>query len=109
MITEVYYIPRLRRNIVSLGQHDEIGCKIIMEDGILSILDCDRVLLAKVQWSENRLLPAESTFDRTSLSIDKRIKRSMALPYKVWTSKFSLAAKFVSIEYGRWYTENSES
>lgn len=55
LLTNVYYIPRLRSNIVSLGQLDEIGCRITVGDGNLSIFDRDRVLLAKVQRSNGRL------------------------------------------------------
>lgn len=55
MLTHVYYIPRLKSNIVSFGQLDEIGCKITVEGGNLSIFDRDRKLLAKVQRSSDRL------------------------------------------------------
>lgn len=54
-LTEVYYIPQLRNNILSLGQLDENGCKIIIEDENLIIFDCERKTLAKVQRSRNRL------------------------------------------------------
>lgn len=37
LLTEVYYIPRLRSNIISLGQLEEGGCKIVIEEGKLSI------------------------------------------------------------------------
>lgn len=55
MLTEVYYIPRLCSNIVSLGQLDESGCKIVIEDGELCILNRERLLLAWIQRSRNRL------------------------------------------------------
>jgi len=48
-LTNVYYIPQLRSSIVSLGQLDEHGCEIRIEDGVLSILDQERRLLAKVR------------------------------------------------------------
>jgi hypothetical protein len=31
----VYYIPKLRENIISLGQLDEGGCTIIIKQGVL--------------------------------------------------------------------------
>lgn len=55
MLTEVYYIPQLRSNILSLGQLDENGCKIVVEDGNLTIFDCERRLLAEVLRYGNRL------------------------------------------------------
>jgi transposase InsO family protein len=54
-LTDVYYIPRLRSSIVSLGQLDEHGCKIKIEDGVLDIRDPEHRLLAKVRRTRNRL------------------------------------------------------
>ncbi|KAJ0970052.1 hypothetical protein J5N97_022929 [Dioscorea zingiberensis] len=38
-LTDVYYIPRLRSNIVSLGQLEENGCRVVLEDDYLRIFD----------------------------------------------------------------------
>jgi hypothetical protein len=54
-LTDVYYIPRLRSSIISLGQLDEHGCKIKIEDGVLFIRDREHRLLAKVRRTGNRL------------------------------------------------------
>lgn len=54
-LTDVYYIPKLRSNIISLGQLEEYGCKVILEDGYLQIFDQGRKLLVKVPRGENRL------------------------------------------------------
>lgn len=35
VLTDVYFIPKLRSNIVSLGQLEEGGCKIVIEEGVL--------------------------------------------------------------------------
>jgi hypothetical protein len=32
-ITGVYYIPRMNTHIISLGQFDENGCQVLIEDG----------------------------------------------------------------------------
>ncbi|KAK1678189.1 hypothetical protein QYE76_039037 [Lolium multiflorum] len=63
VLTEVYLIPRLRSNIINIGQLDEIGCKTVVEDGEMCIFDPERLLLAKVRRSSNRLykLPLEIT------------------------------------------------
>ena len=37
ILTNIYFIPRLRSNIISLGQLDENGCKIAIEDGVMTI------------------------------------------------------------------------
>jgi hypothetical protein len=54
-LTDVYYIPRLRSSIISLGQLDEHGCKIKIEDEVLHIRDQERRLLANVRRTSNRL------------------------------------------------------
>jgi hypothetical protein len=36
-LTDVYFIPQLKANIVSLGQLEEGGCRIYIEDGFLKI------------------------------------------------------------------------
>jgi transposase InsO family protein len=55
VLGDVYYIPSLKSNIVSLGQLDENGCKITIEDGVMSILDRPRKVLARVHRTGNRL------------------------------------------------------
>ena len=54
-LTDVYYIPKLTSNIISLGQLEENGCKVSLEDGNLKVLDKNRRLIIRVQRSKNRL------------------------------------------------------
>jgi hypothetical protein len=54
-LTDVYYIPRLKTSIVSLGQIDENGCPSLIRDGYMSVWDRRNHLLAKVPRSPNRL------------------------------------------------------
>ncbi|WVZ63778.1 LOW QUALITY PROTEIN: hypothetical protein U9M48_013384 [Paspalum notatum var. saurae] len=51
----VYYIPALRNSIISLGQLDENGSRVVIESGVLRIWDHHRRLLAKVTRGTNRL------------------------------------------------------
>jgi hypothetical protein len=39
VLTEVYYIPSLRCNIVSLGQLEEGGCRVEIDKGILKVFE----------------------------------------------------------------------
>jgi transposase InsO family protein len=55
----VYYIPRLRNNIISLGQLDEFGCQVKIEGGTCLIRDDKRRLLAKVSRGRSRLYIAD--------------------------------------------------
>nr|GEY96030.1 zinc finger, CCHC-type [Tanacetum cinerariifolium] len=47
IVSNVYYIPNLKRNILSLGQLTEIGCKIIMDGNKLTLYDKNKKLLIK--------------------------------------------------------------
>jgi hypothetical protein len=55
VIHGIYYIPALCNSIMSLGQLDEGGSKVEIEDGVLSIWDWRCHLLVKVWHGANRL------------------------------------------------------
>lgn len=55
LLTDVYYIPDLRSNILSLGQATEQGCDVRMKDNYLTLRDPNGRLLVKVLRSANRL------------------------------------------------------
>nr|GEX10872.1 zinc finger, CCHC-type [Tanacetum cinerariifolium] len=55
VIPNVYYIPELKSNILSLGQLTKNGCKIIMQNNILLLYGQDQKLLMRVERSRNRL------------------------------------------------------
>ncbi|KAI3800975.1 hypothetical protein L1987_29075 [Smallanthus sonchifolius] len=55
LLTNVYFIPKLRSNILSLGQATENGCEIRMKDEFLWFYGSDGKLLMKVLRSPNRL------------------------------------------------------
>ena len=55
-MSDVYFIPKLRSNLISLGQLTEIGHKIEMDDDYIEVIDKNRNrLIMKVQMSANRL------------------------------------------------------
>ena len=55
ILDDVYYIPELKSNIISLGQATEAGCDVRMRDDYLTLKDKDGKLLAKAKRSRNRL------------------------------------------------------
>lgn len=55
VFNEVYYIPDLCNNIISLGQLSEIGNKIVLKGVFLWVYDGQGKLIMKVKRSENRL------------------------------------------------------
>nr|GEV77255.1 zinc finger, CCHC-type [Tanacetum cinerariifolium] len=58
IISHVYYIPDLKRNLLSLGQFIEISCKVVMEDDELRLYDMDNKIFMKVTRQRNRLYKA---------------------------------------------------
>ncbi|XP_022040903.1 uncharacterized protein LOC110943462 [Helianthus annuus] len=55
LLTDVYYIPSLQSNIISLGQATEGGCDIHMKRDLLTIHDDTGKLMMKVTRTKNRL------------------------------------------------------
>jgi hypothetical protein len=64
-LTGVYYIPRLKANIVSLGQMEEAGYKIILESGFLKLWNHAGTLAAKVKRGASRLYVLHLDVDRS--------------------------------------------
>ncbi|XP_074322818.1 uncharacterized protein LOC141659791 [Apium graveolens] len=55
VLSEVYFIPSLCNNIISLGQLAEEGCKVVLHGDLLWVNGKDGRLLVKVKHSRNRL------------------------------------------------------
>ena len=55
ILSDVYYIPDLKSNIISLGQATEAGCDVRMRDEHLTLRDKDGKLITKAKRSPNRL------------------------------------------------------
>jgi transposase InsO family protein len=60
----VYYIPRLKANIVSIGQMEEAGYKIVLESGFLKLWNRAGTLAAKVKRGASRLYVLHLDMDR---------------------------------------------
>ena len=74
VLTDVYFIPRLKSSIISLGQLEERGCKVVIEDGMRLVFDHQRALLARVKRSRNGLY---------ILNLDRADCKNMRCPH-VW-------------------------
>jgi len=55
VLTDVYYISKLKSNIVSLSQLEELGCEISMKNGKMSVFDLEGTLLISAPRTMNRL------------------------------------------------------
>jgi hypothetical protein len=51
----VFFIPKLRNSIISIGQLDETGLRLLIEEGVLQVWDQQRCLIARVERSANCL------------------------------------------------------
>ncbi|XP_010412760.1 PREDICTED: uncharacterized protein LOC104699114 [Camelina sativa] len=65
-LKEIYYIPDLKHNIISLGQATENGCEVKMKGNKLTLSDSHEQLLVQVVRSPNRLYktPLEISFQK---------------------------------------------
>jgi hypothetical protein len=54
-LAKVYWMPKLKSSIVSIGQLDELGFPTHVEHGFMTVRDQDRLLIAKVPRTRNRL------------------------------------------------------
>jgi hypothetical protein len=60
VLSDVYYIPKLRANLISLGQLTEIGYRIILDDDVITVSEKNpHRLIMNVQRSGNRLYKIE--------------------------------------------------
>lgn len=55
LLHDVYYLPNLKSNIISLGQATEAGCDVRMREDYLTLHDKKGNLIAKAKRSPNRL------------------------------------------------------
>jgi transposase InsO family protein len=55
VLTNVYYIPKLKSNIISLGQLEETGCDVRLWNGRLTVVDPEGTLVMSAPRTRNRL------------------------------------------------------
>lgn len=55
VLTDVFYIPKLKSNIISLGQLEERGFEVSLKNGRLKVLDSEGTLLISAPRTGNRL------------------------------------------------------
>lgn len=60
MLYDVYFIPKLRSNLVSLGQLTEIGHIVVMDDDLIEVVEkSPERMIMRVQRTANRLYKIE--------------------------------------------------
>jgi hypothetical protein len=58
-IYDVYYVPNLKHNLLSVGKLMQHGYDVIFHNNICTIHDKSKNLVAKVQMTKHRLFPLE--------------------------------------------------
>ena len=56
-ISDVFYVPSLHRNLLSMGQLSEKGLKIIIDKGVCIIKNMKNELVAEVKTTKNCMFP----------------------------------------------------
>jgi hypothetical protein len=64
LLSRVYFIPRLRTSIVSVGKLDEVGCSALVKGRVMVVRDRQEDLIAKVPRTVNRLYTIELEITR---------------------------------------------
>jgi hypothetical protein len=64
-IADVYYVPAIKQNLVSIGQLMEKGYNLYMKNCHLTIIDYNGRLIAYVKMSKNRMFPLNIQYDAT--------------------------------------------
>lgn len=85
-IGDVFYVPELKSNLISLGQLQDTGCAIVIQKGTCQIHDPKEGLVVAVKMSGNRMfqLKTETLEDQTCL------KSSILWTFKLqWTQNFA--------------------
>ena len=60
LLNDVYFIPKLKSNLVSLGQLTEIGHRVVMDDDLIEVIDKNKMqTIMRVHRSVNRLYKIE--------------------------------------------------
>ena len=73
LIHDVYYVPKLKSNILSLGQLLEKGYEINMKNRCLWLKDQSEILIVKVYMSKNRMFLLNfKTIEVKCLKVDMR-------------------------------------
>ena len=70
-LSEVYFIPSLSSNIISVGQLDEGGCRIQIHEGLMTIHDTVGRMMAHIRRSISRLYTAVLTIDTPACLLTK--------------------------------------
>jgi hypothetical protein len=61
VITDVFYIPELRNNLLSIGQMQERGVAVFIKHGVCKLYHPERGLIVQTTMSANRMFMLHAT------------------------------------------------
>ncbi|XP_076916375.1 uncharacterized protein LOC143576068 [Bidens hawaiensis] len=88
LLTDIYNIPNLQNNIISLGQATESGCDVRMRADYLTMHDKHGVLLMKVTRNKSRLYKIKLNVGKPSLSAIKNKRRLVVMACETRSPQF---------------------
>ncbi|KAL5806466.1 hypothetical protein ACOSQ4_029199 [Xanthoceras sorbifolium] len=99
-ISNVFYVPDLKSNLLSAGQLQEKGYIITIQKGACEIYDPSKGAIVVVPMSSNRLFPLRIENVQTCL---------MALAFSLWSFEFWWIKNSTTKEYGDRSSSNYSS
>jgi hypothetical protein len=78
IITDVYYAPGLKHNLISVGQHTQKGYDVIFKGNYCFIYDktLSKMLTSRVKMTKNIIYPLSMNYDRHDVSLPQKAKCS---------------------------------
>jgi len=71
VITEVFYVPKLKSNFLSIGQLQDRNLSILINNGCCSIYHDDKVLIIQTMISANRMFVLLAFISPVSTNVSK--------------------------------------
>jgi hypothetical protein len=87
LIQDVYYVPELRNNLLSVGQLQEKDLTILIKNGTCNIYHPDKGLIAYTNMSANRMFILFNKSSNTTTHVEECLHTSSELTY-LWHQRY---------------------
>lgn len=88
-LTDVYFVPELRSNLLSLGQLQEKGLKVVFNEGSCRIFHKDRGLVMKSYMKANRMFTMiGEAVKKRSPAVEKVLQTTSTNLSHLWHRRF---------------------
>ena len=107
-ISNVFYVPDLKSNLLSAGQFQEKGCIIMIQKGFCDIYYPSRGAIVVVQMISNKLFPLKIESVQLCLMAEVKL-RPLALAFSLWPLEFWWIKNSPTGKYGNKSSSNCYS